>query len=102
VPFHFICHSEVINGLVFKKGATHKQMRANIKHPKLLLLQGALGYCSTGFSSMNSMKQVCMHALLKAYLLHIARIPGLIGVSKKNYLFFKSFSGKRTTGENPK
>ncbi|GJM92407.1 hypothetical protein PR202_ga08881 [Eleusine coracana subsp. coracana] len=49
--------SEVINGLVFKKSAAHKQMRANIKHPKLLFLQGALGYCSTGLSSMNSMKQ---------------------------------------------
>ncbi|GJN17008.1 hypothetical protein PR202_gb04046 [Eleusine coracana subsp. coracana] len=49
--------SEVISGLVFKKSAAHKQMRANIKHPKLLFLQGALGYCSTGLSSMNSMKQ---------------------------------------------
>jgi hypothetical protein len=55
--------SEVISGLVFKKGASHKQMRANIKHPKLLLLQGALGYSSTGLSSINSMKQVRMLAL---------------------------------------
>ncbi|RCV28347.1 hypothetical protein SETIT_5G398600v2 [Setaria italica] len=53
--------SEVINGLVFKKGASHKQMRANIKHPKLLLLQGALGYSSTGLSSINSMKQENEH-----------------------------------------
>ncbi|CAO1942464.1 unnamed protein product [Urochloa humidicola] len=49
--------SEVINGLVFKKGAAHKQMRANVKHPKLLLLQGALGHLSTGLSSITSMKQ---------------------------------------------
>ncbi|KAM0913984.1 hypothetical protein ACQ4PT_011814 [Festuca glaucescens] len=49
--------SEVINGLVFKKSAAHKQMRANIKHPKLLILQGAIGNFSTGLSSMNSMKQ---------------------------------------------
>ncbi|CAL4972891.1 unnamed protein product [Urochloa decumbens] len=49
--------SEVINGLVFKKNAAHKQMRANVKHPKLLLLQGSLGYSSTGLSSINSMKQ---------------------------------------------
>lgn len=49
--------SEVINGLVFKKSAAHKQMRANVKHPKLLLLQGALGHSSTGLSSINSMKQ---------------------------------------------
>ncbi|KAF8775171.1 hypothetical protein HU200_004569 [Digitaria exilis] len=48
---------EVINGLVFKKGAAHKQMRSNVKRPKLLLLQGALGYLSTGLSSINSMKQ---------------------------------------------
>ncbi|CAN6197799.1 unnamed protein product [Urochloa humidicola] len=49
--------SEVINGLVFKKTAAHKQMRANVKYPKLLLLQGALGHSSTGLSSINSMKQ---------------------------------------------
>ncbi|CAL5080256.1 unnamed protein product [Urochloa decumbens] len=50
--------SEVINGLVFKKSAAHKQMRANVKNPKLLLLQGALGHSSsTGLSSINSMKQ---------------------------------------------
>nr|CAB3456597.1 unnamed protein product [Digitaria exilis] len=49
--------SEVINGLVFKKSAAHKQMRANVKHPKLLLLQGALGHSSTGLASINSMKQ---------------------------------------------
>jgi len=49
--------SEVINGLVFKKSAAHKQMRSNIKHPKLLILQGAIGNFSTGLSSMNSMKQ---------------------------------------------
>uniref|UniRef100_K3ZPZ0 1-phosphatidylinositol-3-phosphate 5-kinase n=1 Tax=Setaria italica TaxID=4555 RepID=K3ZPZ0_SETIT len=49
--------SEVINGLVFKKSAAHKQMRANVKHPKLLLLQGGLGHSSTGLSSINSMKQ---------------------------------------------
>ncbi|CAN6210149.1 unnamed protein product [Urochloa humidicola] len=49
--------SEVINGLVFKKSAAHKQMRANVKHPKLLLLQGALGHLSAGLSSINSMKQ---------------------------------------------
>lgn len=49
--------SEVINGLVFKKSAAHKQMRADIKHPKLLILQGAIGNFSTGLSSMNSMKQ---------------------------------------------
>ncbi|KAM0821117.1 hypothetical protein ACQ4PT_063522 [Festuca glaucescens] len=49
--------SEVINGLVFKKSAAHKQMRANIKHPKLLILQGAIGNFSTGLSSINSMKQ---------------------------------------------
>ncbi|VAH82423.1 unnamed protein product [Triticum turgidum subsp. durum] len=55
--------SEVINGLVFKKTAAHKQMRANIKHPKLLILKGDIGQFSTGLSSMNSMKQVCMHAL---------------------------------------
>ncbi|XP_062227368.1 1-phosphatidylinositol-3-phosphate 5-kinase FAB1A-like [Phragmites australis] len=49
--------SEVINGLVFKKSAAHKQMRASIKHPKLLLLQGSLGHSSSGLSSINSMKQ---------------------------------------------
>ncbi|KQK10843.1 putative 1-phosphatidylinositol-3-phosphate 5-kinase FAB1D isoform X1 [Brachypodium distachyon] len=49
--------SEVINGLVFKKSAAHKQMRASIKHPKILILQGAIGHSSTGLSSMNSMKQ---------------------------------------------
>uniref|UniRef100_R7W218 1-phosphatidylinositol-3-phosphate 5-kinase n=1 Tax=Aegilops tauschii TaxID=37682 RepID=R7W218_AEGTA len=49
--------SEVINGLVFKKTAAHKQMRANIKHPKLLILKGDIGQFSTGLSSMNSMKQ---------------------------------------------
>ncbi|OEL18132.1 1-phosphatidylinositol-3-phosphate 5-kinase FAB1B, partial [Dichanthelium oligosanthes] len=49
--------SEVINGLVFKKGAAHKQMRANVKHPKLFLLQGALGHLPTGLSSIDSMKQ---------------------------------------------
>ncbi|TVU36332.1 hypothetical protein EJB05_18264 [Eragrostis curvula] len=49
--------SEVINGLVFKKSAAHKQMRTKIKHPKLLLLQGALGHCSSGLSSINSMHQ---------------------------------------------
>ncbi|KAJ1286455.1 hypothetical protein BS78_03G353100 [Paspalum vaginatum] len=49
--------SEVIKGLVFKKSAALKQMRANVKHPKLLLLQGALGHSSTGLSSINSMKQ---------------------------------------------
>lgn len=49
--------SEVINGLVFKKTAAHKQMRANIKHPKLLILKGDIGQFSTGLSSLNSMKQ---------------------------------------------
>ncbi|OEL23742.1 1-phosphatidylinositol-3-phosphate 5-kinase FAB1A, partial [Dichanthelium oligosanthes] len=49
--------SEVINGLVFKKSPAHKQMRANVMHPKLLLLQGTLGHSSTGLSSINSMKQ---------------------------------------------
>ncbi|KAL5228542.1 hypothetical protein ABZP36_016807 [Zizania latifolia] len=49
--------SEVIKGLVFKKSAAHKQMSANIKHPKLLLVQGVLGHSSTGLLSMNSMKQ---------------------------------------------
>ncbi|CAM0883858.1 unnamed protein product [Alopecurus aequalis] len=49
--------SEVINGLVFKKSAAHKQMRADIKNPKLLILQGAIGNFSTGLSSMNSMKE---------------------------------------------
>ncbi|VAH82427.1 unnamed protein product [Triticum turgidum subsp. durum] len=32
-------------------------MRANIKHPKLLILKGDIGQFSTGLSSMNSMKQ---------------------------------------------
>ncbi|KAL5216313.1 hypothetical protein ABZP36_007714 [Zizania latifolia] len=36
--------SEVIKGLVFKKSAAHKQMSANIKHPKLLLVQDVLGH----------------------------------------------------------
>lgn len=49
--------SEVIKGLVFKKSAALKQMRANVKHPKLLLLHGTLGHSSTGLSSINSMKQ---------------------------------------------
>lgn len=47
----------MINGLVFKKTAAHKQMRANIKHPKLLILKGDIGQFSTGLSSLNSMKQ---------------------------------------------
>lgn len=63
VPFLCSFDSEVVNGLVFKKSAAHKQMRANVKHPKLLLLQGALGHFSTGLASINSMKQVCVHAL---------------------------------------
>ncbi|KAL6845628.1 hypothetical protein ACP4OV_025123 [Aristida adscensionis] len=49
--------SEVVNGLVFKKSAAHKQMRASIKDPKLLLLKGSLGHSSSGLSSINSMKQ---------------------------------------------
>ena len=63
MPFLCSFDSEVVNGLVFKKSAAHKQMRANVKHPKLLLLQGALGHFSTGLASINSMKQVCVHAL---------------------------------------
>uniref|UniRef100_A0A0D9XBX8 1-phosphatidylinositol-3-phosphate 5-kinase n=1 Tax=Leersia perrieri TaxID=77586 RepID=A0A0D9XBX8_9ORYZ len=53
--------SEVIKGFVFKKSAAHKQMRANIKHPKLLLLRGVLGHSSAGLLSMNSMKQENEH-----------------------------------------
>uniref|UniRef100_A0A0E0J8E5 1-phosphatidylinositol-3-phosphate 5-kinase n=1 Tax=Oryza nivara TaxID=4536 RepID=A0A0E0J8E5_ORYNI len=49
--------SEVINGLVFKKSAAHKQMRANMKNPRLLLLQGVVGHSSAGLLSMDSMKQ---------------------------------------------
>ncbi|KAG2633689.1 hypothetical protein PVAP13_2NG029300 [Panicum virgatum] len=57
IPSGSYQQSEVVNGLVFKKSAAHKQMRANVKHPKLLLLQGALGHFSTGLASINSMKQ---------------------------------------------
>ncbi|KAF0909795.1 hypothetical protein E2562_000116, partial [Oryza meyeriana var. granulata] len=53
--------SEVIKGLVFKKSAAHKQMRASIKHPKLLLLQGVLGHSSAGLLSIDSMKQENEH-----------------------------------------
>ncbi|XP_006660485.1 putative 1-phosphatidylinositol-3-phosphate 5-kinase FAB1D [Oryza brachyantha] len=53
--------SEVIKGLVFKKCAAQKQMRADIKHPKLLLLQGILGHSSAGLLSMDSMKQENEH-----------------------------------------
>uniref|UniRef100_A0A0E0LZ56 PIPK domain-containing protein n=1 Tax=Oryza punctata TaxID=4537 RepID=A0A0E0LZ56_ORYPU len=52
-----IKQSQVINGLVFKKSAAHKQMRANIKNPRLLLLQGVVGHSSAGLLSMDSMKQ---------------------------------------------
>ncbi|RLN35123.1 1-phosphatidylinositol-3-phosphate 5-kinase FAB1A-like [Panicum miliaceum] len=47
IPSGSYQQSEVVNGLVFKKSAAHKQMRAN----------GALGHFSTGLASINSMKQ---------------------------------------------
>ncbi|KAG9156351.1 hypothetical protein Leryth_009223 [Lithospermum erythrorhizon] len=49
--------SRVIRGLVFKKHAAHKRMPAKYKHPKILLIEGALGLSSTGLSSFKSMQQ---------------------------------------------
>lgn len=49
--------SRVIKGLVFKKHASHKRMPVKYKHPKLLLIQGALGLSSSGLSSFESMQQ---------------------------------------------
>ncbi|XP_010256247.1 PREDICTED: putative 1-phosphatidylinositol-3-phosphate 5-kinase FAB1D [Nelumbo nucifera] len=49
--------SEVIKGLVFKKNAAHKHMPTKHRNPRLLLLQGTLGQCSSGLSSFDSMDQ---------------------------------------------
>ncbi|XP_019055743.1 PREDICTED: putative 1-phosphatidylinositol-3-phosphate 5-kinase FAB1D [Nelumbo nucifera] len=49
--------SQVIKGLVFKKNSAHKHMHTKYKNPRLLLLQGMLGQCSSRLSSFDSMDQ---------------------------------------------
>ncbi|PIA41011.1 hypothetical protein AQUCO_02300055v1 [Aquilegia coerulea] len=53
----FCTQSQLINGLVFKKNASHKHMRTKYEKPKLLLLDGLLGHSSSGLSSFDSMEQ---------------------------------------------
>ncbi|CAI9114644.1 OLC1v1015413C1 [Oldenlandia corymbosa var. corymbosa] len=50
-------HSKFIKGLVFKKHAAHKHMPTKYQKPRLLLIQGALGFSSNGLSSFESMHQ---------------------------------------------
>ncbi|VVB08641.1 unnamed protein product [Arabis nemorensis] len=49
--------SKVFKGLVFTKHAAHKHMETKYEHPRILLVKGELGQCSSDLSSFKRMFQ---------------------------------------------
>jgi hypothetical protein len=48
----------IVNGLVFSKNIAHKQMRAEMKHPKILLLRSSIEYQRSGEDKMCSLEPI--------------------------------------------
>jgi hypothetical protein len=54
----FSDNCRIVNGLVFSKNIAHKQMRAEMKHPKILLLRSSIEYQRTGEDKMCSLEPI--------------------------------------------
>lgn len=73
--------SQLFQGLVFKKHASHKHMPTKYKNPRLLLIRGMLGQSMNGLSSFESMDQEKDYLKSKMDLIKICH-PNVILVEK--------------------